>query len=103
MHDAAFSGSTSGYCLYLQGLSGTALCQSNCFYALDIEASPLDTVRLEDWSLFNYIQLTYSIRQASGFDFSLQKNSTTQPPSQHTLVHHSNVAGTNSKIQSENF
>ena len=103
MNDAAFSGSTSGYGLYLQGLSGTALCQSNCFYALDIEASPLDTVRLEDWSLFNYIQLTYSIRQASGFDFSLQKNATTQAPSQNILVFHSNVAGTNCKVQSDNF
>src|SRR5438132_1406731 len=51
----------------------------------------------------NFIQLTYAIRQASGFDFSLQKNATTQAPSQNILVFHSNVAGTNCKVQSDNF
>ena len=103
MEDAAFSGSTSGYGLYLSGASTTALCQNNEFYGLDIEASPLDTVRLEDWSLFNYIHLAYSIRQSAGFDFSLQKSATTQAPYGNLLVFHSNVGGGNCKVQSDNF
>src|SRR5947209_67914 len=103
MEDANFSGSTSGYGLYMQGLSSTALCQNNEFYALDIEASPLDTVRLEDWSLFNYIHLAYSIRQSAGFDFSLQKNATAQAPYGNYLLFHSNVGGGNCKVQSDNF
>jgi len=103
MEDAAFSGSTSGYGLYLSGASTTALCQNNEFYGLDIEASPLDTVRLEDWSLFNYIHLAYSIRQSAGFDFSLQKSATTQAPYRNLLVLHSNIGGGNCKVQSDNF
>lgn len=103
MEDAAFSGSTSGYGLYLQGLASTALCQSNVFVGLDIEASPLNAVRLEDWSRFNWIQLTYSIRQAAGFDFSLQNNATGVNPTQNMLLFHSNVGGGNCKVQCNDF
>src|SRR5207237_7408171 len=77
MNDVNFASSTTGYGLYLSGASTNAICQNNSFYDLDIEASPLDTVRLEDWSLFNYIQIAYSLSQASGFDFTLIKNAST--------------------------
>ena len=103
MNDANFTSSTTGYGLYLSGLSSTGLCQNNVFVGLDIEASPLNAVRLEDWSRFNWIQLTYSIRQAAGYDFSLQNNATSVNPTQNMLLFHSNVGGGNCKVQCNDF
>ena len=103
MQDTAFSGSTSGYGIYLQGQSSTALCQSMEFHGIDIEGAPLDAIRMEDWSQFNYMHLMYSIRQAAGFDFSLQRNATAQDPNFNVLVFHSNVGGGNCKVQCNNF
>ena len=103
MQDGAFGGSTTGYGLYLQGQSGTALCQNNSFYDIDIEGSPLDIVRLEDWSLFNYMHIAYAIKQTSGFHFSLKKNATTNAPGQNMLIFNSNVAGGNCKVECDNF
>jgi hypothetical protein len=101
MQDAAFTNSTSGYGLYIQGQSSTALCQANEFHGLDIEGGPYTPVRLEDYAQFNYVHVMYAVRQAAGFDFSLKKNATTSPPVSNLLVFHNN--STNCKVESDNF
>jgi hypothetical protein len=103
MADSGFVGSTTGYGLYLQGQQNSAFCQNNEFYALDIEGTPLDPVRLEDNSHYNYVHLAYSLRQVSGFDFSLKKNATTTAPRQNFLIFHSNPGASQCKVESDDF
>jgi hypothetical protein len=100
--DAAFISSTTGYALYLQGQSNTALCANNDFFALDLENQPNRVVRLEDYANFNYIELNFDqVNVSTGFAFSLKKNLTANAPSSNLLVYHNNIGTCN--VESDTF
>lgn len=100
MQDSSFTNSTSGYGLYLQGQSATALCQNNTFYSVDLEGTPLKAVRLEDYAQTNFINIAFDNLSAGGFDFSLKKNLTTQAPvwNQLNILKAGNIA-----VESDSF
>jgi hypothetical protein len=101
MLDANFAGSTSGYGLYLSGALSSALCSWNRFIALNLEGGAPRSVRLEDWSVYNYIDLSFD--QASSFQFSLKKNATAQAPTNNILINTSNAGSVTTNIESDNF
>jgi hypothetical protein len=103
MQDANFGNSTTGYGLYLSGASASALCSWNRFYALNIEGAPPRTVRLEDWSLYNYIDLAFDLPAGGGFNFSLKKNATSQAPTNNMLFYTSNSLSVTCNVESDNY
>lgn len=103
MIDANFVGSTTGYGLYLSGASTGALCSWNRFIALNIEGGAPRTVRLEDWSLYNYIDLAFDQIPVGGFNFSLKKNATSQAPLKNMLLNTSNANSVTTNVESDNF
>ena len=100
--DAAFVSSTTGYGLYLQGQSVTALCSNNAFFGLDLENQPNRVVRLEDYANFNHLTIMFDQANVStGFAFSLKKNLTANPPVSNLLFYHNNIGTCN--VESDSF